>query len=115
MRSFDEIKANKQVKTFAQSYMPGMYGGWLNIRGEKRDLYYQMSVDGEEYEHVSVHYPNCLKKTPSWEVMCKVKDIFWRDDEEVHQIHPSKYEYLHGIGSMENVLHLWRPVKGWDW
>lgn len=49
-------------------------------------------------------------KTPSWEVMCQVKDVFWLPEEEVHQIHPKKSEYLHGVGRIYDVLHLYRPV-----
>lgn len=69
------------------------------------------------YEHVSV---SSRKKTqlPSWDVMCRLKDMFWRKDEDVIQIHPKEEEYIHGVGMpwnrLDNVLHLWRPADG-DW
>lgn len=114
MKSIDEIKANTQVKTFEES-SNGMYSGHLSVHGDKRDIFFIMSIDRGEYEHVSVHYPSCLKQTPSWETMCRIKDIFWGADEEVHQIHPHEKEYVHQAGTLQNVLHLWRPIKGWNW
>jgi hypothetical protein len=57
---------------------------------------------GGGWEHVSVSYPN---RMPSWAEMCKVKDMFWNDEETVVQYHPKKSEYknLHAY-----CLHLWR-------
>jgi len=57
---------------------------------------------GGGWEHVSVSYPN---RMPSWAEMCKVKEMFWNDEETVVQYHPKKSEYknLHPY-----CLHLWR-------
>lgn len=60
----------------------------------------------EGYEHVSVA-PKHKFRTPSWEDMCVLKDIFFEDEEEVYQIHPKKSEYLN---ISENCLHLWKPI-----
>ena len=67
-------------------------------------------------EHVSVSSFK-RKQIPSWEIMCRVKDMFFRPDEMVVQIHPTEDRYLHGVSSpgrkpLENVLHLWRPKDG---
>ena len=43
---------------------------------------------------------------PSWEDMCRLKDMFFREDETVVQYHPAKSEY---VNTVENCLHLWRP------
>ena len=37
--------------------------------------------------------------------MCAVKELFFKDDEAVVQIHPPKDEY---VNNMPNCLHLWR-------
>ena len=58
------------------------------------------------YEHVSVS-PIHKYKTPTWEDMCVLKDIFWHEEEEAYQIHPKKSEY---VNVQENCLHLWKPV-----
>jgi hypothetical protein len=57
---------------------------------------------GGGWEHVSVSY---RRRTPTWDEMCKVKEMFWNENETVVQYHPKKSEYknLH-----EHCLHLWR-------
>ncbi len=62
---------------------------------------------GGGWEHVSVS-PHKRRITPTWDDMCKVKDIFFRDEECVVQYHPPKSEY---VNNMPNCLHLWRPIE----
>ena len=59
-----------------------------------------------DWEHVSV---SLINRCPTWEEMCFVKDLFWREDEIVVQSHPKKSEY---INKMPYCLHLWKPVVG---
>lgn len=61
---------------------------------------------GGGWEHVSVA-PSKKRITPSWDDMCLIKDIFFKEDEAVIQIHPPKSEY---VNNMPNCLHLWRPI-----
>ena len=60
--------------------------------------------DGEGWEHVSV---SCRHRTPNWEEMCFVKDLFWDDEATVIQYHPPRSKY---VNCHPNCLHLWRPV-----
>lgn len=62
--------------------------------------------NGGGWEHVSIA-PLKRSYTPSWEDMCKVKDMFFRDDEVVIEYHPAKSDY---VNNMTNCLHLWRPL-----
>lgn len=58
---------------------------------------------GAGWEHASISpYNNVI---PTWDDMCLLKDLIWRDDEAVIQIHPAKAEY---VNNMKNALHLWR-------
>jgi DNA-directed RNA polymerase subunit RPC12/RpoP len=59
---------------------------------------------GAGWEHVSIS-PTRKSYTPSWDDMCRLKDVFFKDDEAVIQIHPPKSEY---VNNMPNCLHLWR-------
>ena len=59
---------------------------------------------GGGWDHVSVA-PLKKKIVPSWEMMCKVKDIFFKPDEAVIQIHPPEDQY---VDNLSNCLHLWR-------
>ena len=51
-------------------------------------------------------YPRRI--TPSWDDMCKIKDIFFKEEECVVQYHPPKSQY---VNNAENCLHLWRPIE----
>lgn len=56
------------------------------------------------WEHVSVSLQD---RTPTWEEMSYIKDLFWREDECVFQFHPPKKDY---VNFHPNCLHLWKPL-----
>ena len=60
--------------------------------------------NGAGWEHVSVA-PESKRLTPTWDDMCKIKDIFFNEEEAVIQIHPPKSDYVNNV---PNCLHLWR-------
>lgn len=60
--------------------------------------------DGADWEHVSVSMPN---RCPTWEEMCKVKGLFWDDEDAVMQLHPPRSDW---VNNHSYCLHLWRPV-----
>ena len=62
-------------------------------------------ADEQGWEHVSVA-PYNKAIMPSWEEMCRIKDIFWSEEEMVLQIHPPKSQY---VNIQTNCLHLWKP------
>ena len=66
--------------------------------------YMAIISDGLGWEHLSISNPNY---TPTWDVMCIVKDIFFNDDECVVQYHPPKTEY---VNNHKHCLHLWRET-----
>jgi hypothetical protein len=73
-----------------------------------------IASDGEGFEHVSVtlclrqqNRPIPIKRTPTWEEMCLIKDMFWDEEDTVIQYHPAKSEY---VNNNEYCLHLWRPI-----
>lgn len=61
--------------------------------------------DDINWEHVSVSLHN---RCPTWDEMCFVKDLFWRDDETVIQFHPKKSKYKN---YMPYCLHLWKKIS----
>lgn len=56
------------------------------------------------WEHVSASRTD---RMPTWEEMCRVKDIFWDDTDCVIQYHPPKSDY---VNNHLFCLHLWRPI-----
>lgn len=61
--------------------------------------------DGMGWDHVSVVLIN-RKRTPTWEEMCYIKDLFFNEDESVVQFHPAKKDY---VNHHKYCLHLWQP------
>ena len=102
MRSVEEIINNRR-----HIYSDGIDIAPDGIRGYMVVDYIDMTFVaswGGGWDHVSVA-PRNRRKIPTWEQMCKVKDIFFKDDEAVIQIHPPKDQY---VNNMQNCLHLWR-------
>jgi len=66
------------------------------------------------WEHVSVSLKRKhngsitpIPRCPTWEEMCKVKDLFWDGTDTVVQFHPPESEY---VSQHHYCLHLWRKV-----
>jgi hypothetical protein len=59
--------------------------------------------DEDGWDHVSVSLPS---RCPTWEEMCAVKELFFRDDEAAVEYHPPKADY---VNHHPYCLHLWRP------
>lgn len=60
--------------------------------------------DGGGWEHVSV---STDERTPRWDEMNRIKDLFFEDNETVMQLHPPKSDY---VNNHPHCLHLWRPI-----
>ncbi len=76
-------------------------------------IYQVVATTGEGWDHVSVSilYGKEGKRQariPSYEEMQIVKDMFFKKDEPVIEIHPKKADY---VNQNEYVLHLWRPLN----
>ena len=63
-----------------------------------------IASDSEGWEHVSASLSN---RCPTWEEMCKVKALFWDDEDAAMQLHPPRYDW---VNNHSYCLHLWRPV-----
>lgn len=66
-----------------------------------------IASDGMGWQHVSVSINNSTF-TPSWQIMCIVKDLFWEPEDTVIQYHPAASQY---INCHPGCLHLWRPLN----
>lgn len=61
---------------------------------------------GGGWEHVSFA-PFKRYYMPSWDDMCRIKNIFFYPEEWAVQYHPAESEYVNNV---PNCLHLWRPT-----
>ena len=101
MKSVNEILDSKRIYSERLEFSDDGIKGYICI--DRVDMSFVASWGGG-WDHVSVA-PLKKKITPSWEIMCKVKDVFFEPEETVIQIHPPKSEY---VNNMPNCLHLWR-------
>lgn len=102
MKSLQEIRASGKVLVG----QVGADGGMGEIHLNKWTGSVIWSYGGG-WEHVSVS-PYKKHITPSWDDMCKIKELFYKDEECVVQYHPPKTEY---VNLQTNCLHLWRPIN----
>ena len=120
MKSIDQLKQTPNLCVTGRMTRNGLdmfhvYEGFVDWPGFKGSVIFGYD-EAHLMEHVSVSCHN-RKKLPTWDDMCKLKKMFFNDDEMVVQIHPSEENYLHGVSrpgfkTLENVLHLWRPMDG---
>ena len=66
--------------------------------------YYCIFTTSMGWEHASVSQPN---RTPTWDIMCRVKDVFWSGDECCVEYHPKEEDY---VNMHEHCLHIWKPI-----
>lgn len=66
-----------------------------------------IASDGMGWQHVSVSI-EYETKPPPWSIMCRVKELFWEDEDWVVQFHPAKSQY---VNHHPGCLHLWRPTE----
>jgi hypothetical protein len=72
------------------------------------EMWYVVLNDQLGWRHLAI--ANAQKNlTPTWSVMCRVKQLFYGDDEWACQFHPPKDE--HGISDFPYRLHLWSPLE----
>lgn len=102
MKKLEEIRKTPNLVIEAETENDGLGGKyydrvnnkWLNFI-----FSYQMG-----WEHLSVSMPS---KTPSWDQMCMMKDVFWNKDEACVQYHPKEEDY---VNMHPHCLHIWKPT-----
>lgn len=103
MKSLEEIKNTPNLVIKAEADNDGI-GGYYYDRFNNKKLNFIFSCQ-MGWEHLSVSMPN---KTPNWEQMCMMKDIFWGEDECCVEYHPRNEDY---VNNHEHCLHIWKPTE----
>lgn len=102
MRDLEEIKKNGYLKIKKEGQ--DGFGGTFYDKKTRCNLNFIMSW-GAGFEHCSVSMPT---RCPSWEQMCVMKELFWKDDEVCMELHPAKKDY---VNNHPYCLHIWRPIN----
>lgn len=103
MKPIEEIKKTPNLFIEAEAANDGMGGKYydrINNKWLNFIFSYQLG-----WEHLSVSMSN---KTPSWDQMCMMKDIFWGEDEACVEYHPRKEDY---VNMHKHCLHIWKPTE----
>ena len=93
----DQWLSDKSLGMNGVFYVPSK----LRLNGQQLQFKVIVSNEGG-WDHVSVSLPH---RTPTWEEMCFIKDLFFKDAEVAIQYHPAKAEY---VNNHPHCLHLWR-------
>lgn len=103
MKSFEKLKItlNLLIK------LADVNGGIGEIYKAGKPFASVIWSNGGGWEHVSIA-PYKRSIVPTWDDMCRLKDMFFEDNEVVVQYHPAKSEY---VNNLPNCLHLWRPLR----
>lgn len=76
-----------------------------------RDMIFCIASRAYDWEHVSVTIRQVKRgakpRVPTWDEMCRIKDLFFDRSECVIQYHPPESEY---VNCHNFCLHLWRPM-----
>lgn len=106
----DKVPANMEKGRLTTGEMgsDASYGfnGVFVVRAEGIPVQIICSTGGG-WEHVSVR-PMRKQRTLTWEEMCYVKWLCWREDEWVVQFHPAKSDY---VNNDPCVLHMWKSLE----
>lgn len=100
MKTQSEIIANDRLATISTGTDGGC--GEIYLNGIKAEPVTVVWSWGAGWEHVSASY---RKRCPTWDEMCRIKDIFFYPDEVAVQYHPRKSEY---VNKHPFCLHIWR-------
>ncbi len=103
MKSIDEIAKTSNLIIHKNTEAGGsgliVYGSLKNCSvmwGRK---------EGGLYDHVSISPTN---RIPTWNELCKVKDMFFKDDEECYLVFPKKEQY---VNLDKYCMHIWRDAS----
>lgn len=105
----NEGRQKTPSKTVAPQYCTTDADGFMGLFRLTIDgcLVRCVASDGGGWQHVSVSLEYQPNTCPSWKMMCKIKDLFWEDDDVVIQFHPAKKDY---VNHHPGCLHLWRSL-----
>lgn len=108
MRDFNEIIANGKLQILTKlNNEDGVQIRAYFTHPVTQKRYWCKFTSAYGWEHLSVSPQPQRGKVPEWDVMCRVKDIFWSEEECCIEYHPRKSQY---VNNNETCLHIWRPI-----
>ncbi len=110
LKNMSKRKTHNMAKTLCSTNAEGNQGVFIiphtNPKNRRTINLSVMCSSDDQWEHCSVLVEG-KKRTPTWEEMCFIKDMFWDDHDVVVQYHPAKKDY---VNNANFTLHLFRSV-----
>lgn len=101
---YEELNSRKDFEIIRTGFDGGM---GVFTKGSQKGMTVIWSYAGG-WEHVSI---DGKKRTPTWQEMCRLKDMFFDENECCVQYHPPKSDYVNNI---PYCLHIWRPIENYS-
>lgn len=101
MKTMEQIKQDNRLRIVHEGEDGGHAYGALKATYRKEEMVIVFSWGGG-WDHVSASF---ARRTPSWDEMCEVKDLFFTPEETCIQFHPSSDMY---INNHPHCLHIWK-------
>jgi hypothetical protein len=101
MKTLDEIWQHPDVMAVQTGKDGG--AGYVRLGRRMSDMAWAVWSNGGGWDHVSVSFKT---RCPSWEEMCRAKDIFFNEDECCVEYHPARADY---VNRHPFCLHIWKP------
>lgn len=103
MKNLDEIKRGSGL-CIEDLAADGGSGFIFGLDVKKPHKYARVVFSwGGGWDHVSVSFRD---RCPTWEEMCRIKDMFFYPEERCVEYHPPASEY---VNFHPYCLHIWRP------
>lgn len=103
MKTIEEIRKTPNLFIEAEAENDGIDGKYYDkYSGKYLNFIFSYQLG---WEHLSVSMPG---KTPTWDQMCVMKDIFWNKNETCIEYHPKEEDY---VNNHEHCLHIWKPTE----
>ena len=109
MRDFNEIIANGKLQILTKlNDENGVQIRAYFTHPITQKRYWCKFTSAMGWEHLSISPQPQRGKVPEWDVMCRVKDIFWSEEECCVEYHPRESQY---VNNNETCLHIWKPIN----
>lgn len=101
MKTIEQIRIQPRLSIIREA--PDGLTAWAQLKATVKPQQVAIQVSwGGGWDHVSASFKN---RTPSWEEMAEIKDMFFRKNETAVQYHPEEDEY---VNNHPHCLHIWK-------
>lgn len=107
MKTLDEIRSSRKV--IVKETADDWFDGFIDLSvSKRRAIAVFVASWGLGWDHVSISFRD---RRPTWDEMCEVKDIFFKEDEACVKYHPAKAYCVNILNIRTYCFHICRPQE----